>query len=266
MHDPTKNIPADRPEHAKYYGYYDYAAATHLHKRRLFRFSHARRFDVALTLLAPDDGCRLLDFGSGDGYFLQLAIERGVDGAMTAYEPIGFLQDQIRERFAARREGAPIDVIDGTESCPEGAFDRIACLEVLEHLQPGPRDTVIRELERLLAPEGRLVVSVPIEVGPTALCKYLGAVILTRKDRRYRPLEVVRATLGLRVERDPTMRFLPHKGFDFRELRVLLRERFRMKREVYSPLPFLRGALNAQVLWVLEHRRGDADASASGCS
>jgi hypothetical protein len=48
------------------------------------------------------------------------------------------------------------------------------------------------------------------------------------------------------------MRFLPHKGFDFRDLRRELRKSFRIRREVFSPMPMMRGALNAQVLWLLE--------------
>jgi 2-polyprenyl-3-methyl-5-hydroxy-6-metoxy-1,4-benzoquinol methylase len=252
VYDPTKHIPADRPEHAKYYGYYDYAAGTHQHRRRLFRFSHVRRFDHAADLLSVTDGSRLLDFGSGDGYLLELLAERGIVAEVTAYEPIGFLQDQIRERISGIAFPVPIRILDETRDLPAGAFDRIACLEVLEHLQPAPRDEVIEELRRLLAADGRLVVSVPVEVGPTAFVKYAGAVLLTRKDRRYRPVEVLRATLGLPVERDPTMRFLPHKGFDFRDLRRELRKGFRIRREVFSPMPMMRGALNAQVLWLLE--------------
>ncbi len=37
---------------------------------------------------------------------------------------------------------------------------------------------------------------------------------------------------GLPVPRDPTMKFLPHKGFDFRQMRKLFERDFQIEREV----------------------------------
>ncbi len=236
--------------HEKYYGYYDYAAGTHRHRRRLFRFSHLRRFRIAGELLAVEAGSRLLDYGSGSGYLLQLLLPQVAAERMTALEPIDFLRTQIRERL----DGAPVRLVESPGELPDGSFDRIACLEVLEHLQPHDVRGVIVALDRLLAPDGILVVSVPIEIGPTVLVKFAAAVVLTRMDRRYTLPELVHAALGRRVRRDPTMRFLPHKGFDYREMRRLLQERFVIDREVYSPVPWLGGLLNAQILWRMRRR------------
>jgi len=58
------------------------------------------------------------------------------------------------------------------------------------------------------------------------------------------------------------MKFLPHKGFDYRAMRRLLAERFVIERQVYSPVAPLRGALNAQVIWRMR-RRGETRASMS---
>jgi SAM-dependent methyltransferase len=235
--------------HAKYYRPYDYAAGTHAHRRRLFRFSHLRRFSIARDFLDARPESRVLDYGSGDGYLLGLLLERVPIENLTALEPIDFLQEQLKRRFGDR-----IRIVSSASDLPTGSFDRVACLEVLEHLQPDVVGETLSELERLLAPDGILVVSVPIEVGPTALFKYVAAVALTRMDRRYSIPELARATLGFAVPRDPTMKFLPHKGFDFREMRRLLEQRFRMERELFSPVSWLGSALNAQVVWRFRHR------------
>lgn len=235
--------------HAKYYRPYDYAAGTHAHRRRLFRFSHLRRYAIARDFLDVGPESSVLDYGSGDGYLLESLLQRAPIERLTALEPIDFLQAQLAQRFGGRMR-----VVSSSSDLVSGSFDRIACLEVLEHLQPDVVLETLGEIERLLEPDGILVVSVPIEVGPTALFKYIAAVALTRMDRRYSVAEILRATLGLRVPRDPTMKFLPHKGFDYRAMRRLLAQRFRMEREGYSPVSWFGGVLNAQVIWRFRNR------------
>lgn len=235
--------------HAKYYRPYDYAAGTHAHKRRLFRFSHLSRFAIARDLLAAGPDSRVLDYGAGDGYLMEL-LQPGVPAEnLVAVEPMDFLQAQLRLRFGER-----IRIVDSSLGLGAGSFDRIACLEVLEHLQPTAVRATIDDLLRLLAPDGILVISVPIEIGPTALFKYIAAVVLTRMDRRYTLRELVRATMGLPVRRDPTMVFLPHKGFDFRRMRETLQEHFAIERQVFSPVSWLGGVLNAQVVWRMRRK------------
>jgi SAM-dependent methyltransferase len=235
--------------HAKYYRPYDYAAGTHEHKRKLFRFSHMRRFEIARDLLEAGANSVVLDYGAGDGFLLELLLPAIPAENLTALESVDFLCQQIRQRFGER-----IRIVGSADELPEASFDRIACLEVLEHLQPDRVQAAIADLDRLLAPDGVLVVSVPIEVGPTALFKYVAAVVLTRMDRRYRPREIISATLGRPVRRDPTMKFLPHKGFDYRRMRALLQRHFSLEREAFSPVSWLRGALNAQVVWRLRRK------------
>lgn len=235
--------------HAKYYRPYDYAAGTHAHRRRLFRFSHLRRYAIARDFLEAGPESSVLDYGSGDGFLLEMLLQDAPIEHLTALEPIDFLQAQLAQRFGGRMR-----VVSSPSDLASGSFDRIACLEVLEHLQPDVVLGTLAEIERLLEPNGILVVSVPIEVGPTALFKYVAAVALTKMDRRYSLSELARATVGLAVTRDPTMKFLPHKGFDYRAMRRLLNERFRMEREAFSPVSWLGGALNAQVIWRFRER------------
>ena len=236
---------------------YRYDEGTHAHPRALFRHSHGRRFRHAVRLLDVRPGQKVLDFGSGDGYLLQCILgQHGVEGGihpedLTGLEPMEFLQEQFRARLAGRGVGLAVDA----SALPTGGFGRIACLEVLEHLRPTASARTLDEHERLLAPDGVLVVSVPVEIGPSVLVKYLASLILTKMDRWYRPSEVLRATFGRKVARDAEGEFLSHKGYDHRMTRRELERRFRIESQTWSPLPWLGPVLNAQVFWQLRHRQ-----------
>ncbi len=225
----------------------EYARGTHAHPKWLYRFSHLGRFQRAVELLNCRAGDRMLDYGSGDGYLLELLSARVPSADLTALEPLPYLQEEIKSRFST----APLSILVSTTDLADRSFDRIACLEVLEHLQPDDVAHALQELGRLLADDGVLVISVPIEVGPSALLKWIASLLLTGSDRRFTFSEIVKATFGLPLMRDTENRFIPHKGFDFRRLRAQISERFIIEREVFSPVPFLRSALNAQVIWRL---------------
>src|SRR5262249_59755010 len=69
------------------------------------------------------------------------------------------------------------------------AWDVVTCMEVLEHCLEPERRRVIDELARLVAPQGLVVVSVPIEIGPSVAAKQLaraGAGLRGLGDYRHR--------------------------------------------------------------------------------
>ncbi|MDM7913697.1 MAG: methyltransferase domain-containing protein [Candidatus Eisenbacteria bacterium] len=233
--------------HRSRYGAFDYAAATHAHRRRFLRHAHRRRFEIALSLLEPRPGDRVLDFGCGDGFFLALLEERGPRGLdLAGYEPMDYLRETLSGRSAR--------IVANPDDLAPRSFDRIACLEVLEHLTAEDLDAALDLLARLLAPGGILVVSAPIEIGLPALGKYLVTRLLTGADRRCTPGEVLRMTLGLPVARESGLAFLPHKGFDHRSLERTLNARFRVERRAFSPAPAFGPWVNSQVIWRMAGR------------
>lgn len=101
--------------------------------------------------LAP--GSRVLDFGCGDGWFLQLARDAGLRGE--GYE---FQSDHARRLSA--HVGVPITSDLGRLSQGStGAFDAITLHSVLEHV-PDPCGT-IATLANLLAAGGSMYIVVP---------------------------------------------------------------------------------------------------------
>lgn len=53
-------------------------------------------------------------------------------------------------------------------------FDLISCQEVLEHFSPHRQEEALDRMASVLAPDGWLMISVPVEVGPVAVVKNLG--------------------------------------------------------------------------------------------
>ncbi len=95
----------------------------------------------------------VLDLGCGDGLFAHLLVEEPID---TGIDP------NPQEIQRARRRGCYLELIQGVGSAvpkPSGAYQTIFSNSVFEHI---PRlEPVFREVHRLLAPGGRLYLTVP---------------------------------------------------------------------------------------------------------
>ncbi|MEK7743417.1 MAG: class I SAM-dependent methyltransferase [Elusimicrobiota bacterium] len=97
-------------------------------------------------------GGRLLDVGCALGYFLNAAR---VDFEVTGVEPSVWAADQARSRFK-------VEVRTGTlleQSFPDGSFDAVTMIDVLEHL--GDPASMLDEVRRVLKPGGLLYLVTP---------------------------------------------------------------------------------------------------------
>ena len=97
---------------------------------------------------------RCLDLGCGDGRTAGDYLAENTAG----YVGVDVSSEAVGE---AQARGLDARTIDDPTRLPfaDGSFDLVTCFEVLEHLVD-PAGTV-REAKRLLAPRGRLVVTVP---------------------------------------------------------------------------------------------------------
>jgi SAM-dependent methyltransferase len=127
----------------------------HDHPSPLVRAIERARIDRIFELLAVDPESRVLEVGCGAGHLLARARGRRAVGIDLSAHALG----QARRRVDGRA-----DLLRGDAQClpfRPGAFDRVYCSEVLEHL-PAP-EAALAEIERLLAPGGIAVLSVPNE-------------------------------------------------------------------------------------------------------
>lgn len=113
------------------------------------------RFEKALRAAALAPGERLLDVGAKWGGLGRRARELGLDIVYTGLD--------LSEANVAKAAALALDVrlANASEPLPVGdhAYDCVVCLELLEHL-PDPL-ALLGELNRVLTPDGRAVISVP---------------------------------------------------------------------------------------------------------
>jgi SAM-dependent methyltransferase len=242
----------------------DYARKQIYCRSGLVRWSHGSRFERARALVAPRAGGRLLDYGCGDGTFVAM-----VHADFT--ETVGLDVDRTQVDAAAARLGHLPGIRFGLTAAPfpesqtAAPFDVVTCMEVLEHCLEDERRRVIGELRRLVAPGGLVVVSVPIEIGPSLAGKQLARALAAlrglgdyRYRERYSPLEFARALCGLRTGRvvlegrGPQGPYLyhGHKGFDYRDVGRELAAQFTVTRRLFTPMKLSGPFLNSQAWFV----------------
>lgn len=100
-------------------------------------------------------GGRVLEAGCGFGYWVSILSERG-------YRAIGLDTSAVALRMGRERL-RDVDLLLGNilrMPFPEGTFDGVVSLGVVEHFEEGP-DAALSELRRVLRPGGMLLLSVP---------------------------------------------------------------------------------------------------------
>jgi 2-polyprenyl-3-methyl-5-hydroxy-6-metoxy-1,4-benzoquinol methylase len=241
-----------------------YASKQLFSKAGIISWSHRRRFQIGLELGRQFSGQRVLDYGCGDGTFLAMLLTSGSPPAMGVGSEL--LKPTVEE--CQSRLGGPnlrfvlVDELEDT-----GTFEGVFCMEVLEHIvEP---DAILQRLERRLAPNGRLLISVPVEIGLPLIFKqivrrvagwfhigdypgihpYTTAEIISglfAGSRQHLQRPVVSNQWGLS--------FPDHKGFNWRAFRTILAQRFEIDRIVGSPLSWLPPQLGSQVWFILRKK------------
>ena len=230
----------------------------------LVRWSHGSRFEVARTLVACRAGGRLLDYGCGDGTFVAMVHD-------AFRETVGLDVDPQQVDEAAARLGHlpgvrfALTAAPFPSPAPPAPFDVVTCMEVLEHCLEDERRRVIGVLASLVAPDGLVLVSVPLEIGASLAGKQLARTIAGwrglgdyRHRERYGPIEFARSLAGMAIRREPVegrgpngpYRYYGHKGFDYRDVARELSAHFAIERRLFSPMPLLGPLLNSQA-WFL---------------
>ena len=248
-----------------------YARKQIFSRNQVVAWSHGRRFALARELASVRAGGALLDYGCGDGTFVALAHD-------LFRETVGADIDAEQVRGCAERLSTFQDVrfvtIDALRGPDHGArYDAVVCMEVLEHCPSDVQPQVLDDLARLSRPDAVVVISVPIEIGPTLAVKQAvraaaaaGGLTEYAHRERYRPSEFLRMVLAgstSEIERPETVattasgatvRFHGHKGFNWHALERLITRVFAIDQRMYSPMRLTGPWLNSQVWFVCRKR------------
>jgi SAM-dependent methyltransferase len=244
-----------------------YARKQLLGPSRVVAWTHRARFEHGLGLVARHGGQTLLDYGCGDATFLTLLhAQPRHPGSMVGCEIHEDLVADCRARLGGLG-GIAFEHAAALGREHDGRYDTILCMEVLEHVVEV--DVLLDDFHRLLAPSGRLIVSVPVETGPPVIVKQAARTIAGWRGigdypgvTPYTVRELVAALFagpGPHIDR-PTLRdgegrpFHDHKGFNWMALRDRIARRFSLLETSGSPVTWLPPGLNSQV-WFVAGRR-----------
>lgn len=138
--------------------------------------------EAVLDCVSGLSPCAALDLPAGPGALTQALLERGFDVTSADVDP---------SRFDV--SGHRCDAVDfeGTLPYPDDAFGLVVCAEGLEHAENAYH--VVRELSRVLAPGGTLVLSTP---NPLNLASRVRALLTGFSDVSPRPIRSDEARLS----------------------------------------------------------------------
>lgn len=131
--------------------------------QRRARLEHA----LAAADLPARPNARVLDLGCADG--ILWPDLRGRVGSIIGVNYDEWLSRQCRQRFP---DGIVMRADARKLPFADASFDLIICLEMFHFLDLVDHEQGIGEMRRVLRPGGRLVLTVPIEVGVPGLIKF----------------------------------------------------------------------------------------------
>ncbi|MGQ0506337.1 MAG: class I SAM-dependent methyltransferase [Myxococcaceae bacterium] len=228
----------------------------------IIAWSHRRRFETALQLVEGVNRGALLDYGCGDGTFVEAVAPRFL--RVVGSELLQSTLDDCQARSVAKN----VEFVLQSQMLRASSeqFDAITCMEVIEHCGDQAATQILDEMTRLLKPSGRIVISVPVEIGPSLLIKEtlrtlaglrrLGDYAFKERYTRAELWTMFRADANTRFERTPIHPeegVYGHKGFNWRALHQTLKQRFLVERVRFSPLP-LSSSVASQVWFVCAKR------------
>jgi len=237
-------------------------------KNQIIAWSHSSRFQTTQRLLKKyaDSNSKLLDYGCGDGTFLGKVSNLFPEAVGTDISPQHITDCQKRFSGVPQVSFCLIDDLDSEQY--RSYFDIAVCMEVLEHCVSDSVEKVISNLKRLVKSDGIILISVPIEIGPSLLIKQItrsvaGWLRQGDYDKSIEPhtriefLKMVFATKSTSIER-PTygdnFRYHGHKGFNWRSLRYELGKKIEIEQTFFSPLGSLGGFVSSQVFMICRNR------------
>ncbi|MFB9053065.1 class I SAM-dependent methyltransferase [Formosa undariae] len=224
---------------------YVYSEYTYNSKNLIARFSHRKRFSVAIELVLEKEFKSILDYGAGDNKFLtELSLKRD-NLNLFAFEPIMEIKSSDN-----------IEVFRKLTEFKNKKFDVITCFETLEHFNEFTQSIMLKEFYNRLNNDGIVIISVPIEIGFPSLIKNIRRVTVGKNS--YQDIKnSIKCFFGKEI---PEIRNLEgfidsHLGFNHKKFENLILKYFQITKRETSPYKNLSDQLNSQVFYILEKKK-----------
>jgi ubiquinone/menaquinone biosynthesis C-methylase UbiE len=130
--------------------------AFHHHSNPIIRYIEGKRVKVIFKLMDIDKDDRVLEIGCGAGN----VIRKASNGKLFGIDISPFILAKAKQKLNQK-----VSLFQGDAQklpCKNGIFMYVICSEVLEHLLY-PSDA-LREMARILKPQGMVIISVPNEL------------------------------------------------------------------------------------------------------
>jgi 2-polyprenyl-3-methyl-5-hydroxy-6-metoxy-1,4-benzoquinol methylase len=235
----------------------DYQSLTVNNKNFLKRFSHISRFIIASKFLNEfklNSKMSLLDFGSGNGFFLKFLIDEKFKLNLNAFEPIKKQLEEMDQLFRTNNI-KNVQIFEDLDKI-NTKFDIITCFETLEHFNEENQRKLLIQIRSSLKKNGVIILSVPIEVYISGFFKIALRIIMKQKHEGTNVFNIFKTLLGLKINRDKISEkqyIESHMGFYYFDLLKIIKEmNFKIIKKKFSPFSFLGAILNSQIFLKLE--------------
>lgn len=237
----------------------DYQNLTVKNKNFIKRFSHIKRFKEASKLLNEyklKSKKSLLDFGSGNGFFLKFLLDEKFKLNLNAYEPI---KAQLNEMYRLYKTNKIKNVnIYKDLNKINAKFDVITCFETLEHFNLKNQRKLLIEIMSLLKKDGVIILSIPIEVYISGFLKIAIRIIIKQKHDGTNIINIFKTLLGLKINRSKisNKKYIEsHMGFYYFDLVKIIKEmNLKIVEKKYSPFGFFGSILNSQMFFKIKNK------------
>ncbi len=255
-------VKASQPQHKQGHYYQKQLEC----KDRVIAWSHASRFTKAINLMGKGPFPRLLDYGCGDGTMVTMISDRADEcwGADIAEDQL----EDCRKRLSDFQNAHFCQVNELRSPTFEKSFDLILCMETLEHCIDETATHVINDLAFLAKPNSRILISVPIEIGPTFLFKLVIRTLAAWRGlsnyKHYEgytfknALRMIFATKATALERPAYgpigSQHHSHYGFNWKQMRSKIDQTLKVEKTTFSPLPLFGGLVSSQAWFICRPR------------
>tara|TARA_B100000927_G_C16351171_1_gene423329 strand:+ start:35 stop:715 length:681 start_codon:yes stop_codon:yes gene_type:complete len=223
----------------------DYDKQTVNAKNFFARYAHRSRLRISENIiqnLFSNGKITVLDYGCGDGYFLNNLSEKYSGHNLIGYDPYSTL---IHKSFKLCKN---LDEIN------KKSLDIVCCFETLEHLDDKEYNFLVNSVKDKLKAGGKFIVSVPVIGGLTLILKEINRAMIFKRKSDYSLREIILASFFNKSPKRADNIKTSHKGFNFQILENKLKIKFNIRSKILSPFKYMPWYLNSTVFYILDFK------------